>query len=380
MEGVNFVKHRITSNELRVGQPLTWDAFSQDGVLLLRRGQTLQSQAALDRLLEEGLFQEAEEPPRTSHIPEEKPSALQYLVDAQRGLAIICEQRPENVDDFSGRMGNLVQSIVDACDTHAGVCLSSILLLHEKPYSIKHPIDVAILANFLARQLSLDAALQRTIIAAAVSMNIGMYEVQDKLNALSGPLNEKLLSMVRTHPTASSERLAKLGIRDEEWLTLVQQHHEHNDGSGYPGGLSGDAIHIGAKLIGAADKYCAMVSGRSYRPALKPTVALRELYVKHGAKIDVMVAAAMIRLIGIYPIGTVVRLKSSEVGVVVGPGEGPDTPAVHAVVGRSGSVLDVASYRKTHLKDFAVEDVLTLDKLSVPIRMTTVWPKDARLR
>lgn len=375
------MKHRITPNELRVGQPLAWDAFSRDGVLLLRRGQTVPSQTAVDRLLDEGLFQEAEEPAgRTSQAPEEKPSALQYLIDAQRSLALICEQKPENVDDFSGRMDSLVQSVLDACGTHAGVCLSSILLLHDKPYSIKHPIDVAIVANLLARQLSLDAAAQAAIAAAAVSMNIGMYEVHDKLNAFPGPLNEKLLAMVKAHPTASSERLAKLGIRNEEWLTLVRQHHEHNDGSGYPAGLSGDAIHIGAKLIGAADKYCAMVSGRSYRTALKPTVALRELYIKHGAKIDVMVAGAMIRLIGIYPIGTIVRLKSSEIGVVVGPGEGPDTPAVHAVIGRSGSVLDVASYRKTHLKDFGVEDVLTLEKLSVPIRMTTVWAKDARLR
>lgn len=374
------MKHRITLQELSIGQPLPWDAFSQEGVLLLRRGQTIQSESALYRLLEEGLFLETEESlDRTPSIQEEKPSALQRLLDAQRNLAIICEQKPESIDNFAGRMDSLVQSVLDACDTHVGVCLSSILLLNEKPYSIKHSIDVAILACLLARQMSLDEGTQRTIVAAAASMNIGMYEVHDKLNTFNGSLNEKLLSMIRSHPTIGAERLEKLGIKDEKWLTFVRQHHEQHDGSGYPGGLSGDKIEIGAKLIGAADKYCAMVSGRSYRPAQKPTAALRELYVKHGSKIDPAVANTMIRLIGVYPIGTVVRLKSSEIGVVTGPGEGPDTPAVHAIIGRSGSVLEVASYRKTHLKDFGVEDVLTLDKISVPIRMTTVWGKDAKL-
>lgn len=374
------MKHRITLDELSVGQPLPWDAFDQDGVLLLRRGQTIQSESALYRLVEEGLFLELGDSADSSYvIAKTKPSALQHILDAQRNLALIYEQRPESIENFPGRMDSLVQSVLDACDTHAGICLSSILLLHEKPYSIKHSINVAILACLLARQLSLDEGTQRTIVAAAASMNIGMYEVHDKLNGLSGSLNDKLVSMIKSHPAIGAERLEKLGIKDQKWLAFVRQHHEHNDGSGYPNGLSGEQIEMGAKLIGAADKYCAMVSARSYRPAQKPTSAIRELYVKHGSKIDTTVANALIRLIGVYPIGTVVRLKSSEIGVVTGPGEGPDTPGVHAVIGRSGSVLEVASYRKTHLKDFGVEDVLTLDKVSVPIRMTTVWGKDAKL-
>jgi hypothetical protein len=66
--------------------------------------------------------------------------------------------------------------------------------------------------------------------------------------------------------------------------------------------------------------------------------------------------------------------------VVTGPGNSPDTPAVHAVLGRSGSPLEVASYRKTHLADTAIVDVMTSDKLAIPLRLSAIWGKRAMLK
>ncbi|MDQ5878892.1 MAG: hypothetical protein QG638_1626, partial [Pseudomonadota bacterium] len=368
------MSQRITLQDLKVGEPLPWNAYSHDGVLLLRKGQSVASQKGLERLIEEGLFFKADESERKADLTiESKRSALQHIVDARRMLSNVYDQNPQTIDNAAGRMSRLVDSVTAACETNAGVALSSILLVHDTIYTVKHAIDTAILAKLLAQELAIDAETQRSIIAAAISMNIGMYEVQEKIDAIGGPLNDKLKAMIRTHPTLGAERLIKLGITDQKWITYVRQHHENADGSGYPAGLSGDAIEMGAKIIRVADKYCAMISGRSYHGPQKPNVALRDLYIKEGQMIDVIVAATMIRLVGIYPIGTLVRLKTNEIGVVTGPGEGPDTPAVHAVIARSGLALEVASHRKTHLPDFAIEDVLTIDRISIPIRMTSLW-------
>jgi HD-GYP domain-containing protein (c-di-GMP phosphodiesterase class II) len=371
---------RITLQDLKVGEPLPWNAYSNDGVLLLRCGQSVPSQKSLERLIEEGLFFKTEESERkTELIVEGTRSALQHIVDARRMLFNVYTQNPQTIDDATGRARRMVDSVMAACDAHTGVALSSILLFHDSIYTVKHAIDTAILAKILAQELAIDAETQRSIVAAAISMNIGMYEVQEKIDAIGGPLNDKLKAMIRTHPALGAERLIKLGITDQKWITYVRQHHENADGSGYPAGLSGDAIEMGARIIRVADKYCAMISGKSYRGPQKPNVALRDLYIKEGQTIDVIVAATMIRLVGIYPIGTLVRLKTGEIGVVTGPGEGPDPPAVHAVIARSGLALEVASYRKTHLPDFAIEDVLTIDRISIPIRMASLWGKDAKL-
>ncbi|MFC5302799.1 HD-GYP domain-containing protein [Azospira restricta] len=377
------MKQRITLQDLKVGQPLPWDAYGADGVLLLRKGQSVQSQMALERLIDEGLFLQRDDSsarPLDPAAAAEKPTAMQHLVDARRSLGHICAHSPEQTLDFAGRMTKLIDSVQAACDLHPALAMSSILLMHDTGYTVKHAIDTAILACLLGRELALDAAAQRATIGAALTMNIGMFEVQDKVDAITGALNDKLLAMIRQHPAHGAERLKRLGVADAAWLACVRQHHENSDGSGYPDGLAGDAIAIGARIIGIADRYGAMVSSRAYHGPHKPNQALRDLYLKQGQQIDVTVAATLIRIVGIYPVGTLVRLKTAEIGVVTGPGESPDTPAVHAVIAKSGLFLEVASYRKTHLPDSAIDEVITFDKLTTPVRMAHVWGKDARFR
>lgn len=373
-------RKRIALQDLVVGEPLLWDAYSGDGVLLLRKGQTVPSEQALERLIAEGLFLQGDDAGRrvdtsTAH---EKPTAMQHLMNARRSLAYLYEHVPEQASDFPVRVERLVESIETACATHPSLCISSVLLMQEASYTVKHAIDTALLTCLLAKELALDEPTRHAAIAAALTMNIGMCEIQEKLDAITGTLNDKLVLMIRQHPMRSAERLAKLGVSDEQWLTFVRQHHENNDGSGYPEKLAGDTISLGARIVGIADRYGAMVCCRSYHGAQKPNLALRDLYVKQSQQIDVSIAAALIRIIGIYPIGTLVRLKTSEIGVVTGPGESPETPAVHAVIAKSGLFFEVASYRKTHRPESAIEEVLTANKLTTPVRMSNVWGKDAR--
>lgn len=374
-------KQRITLSELKVGEPVPWDAYSAEGALLLRRGQSVPSQQALERLVEEGLFLQGADASRrveVSAAASEQPTAMQHLVDAQRSLAHLFGHGPEQCDDFQQRMTRLIASVESVCAQNAALGISSILLTSDVGYTVKHPIDTAILACLLARELDLDEATRNATIGAALTMNIGMYEFQDKVDAIQGQFNEKLIAMIRQHPRLGVDRLKRAGIDDENWLDYVLQHHESLDGSGYPTGLRDQAISIGARIIAIADKYCAMVSRRAYHGPHKPHLAVRDLYVKLGQQLDNAIAATLIHVIGIYPIGTLVRLKSDEIGIVTGPGEGPDTPAVHVVIAKSGLFLEVASHRKTHRAEFAIDEVMTHEKLTTPIRMANLWGKEAR--
>jgi HD-GYP domain-containing protein (c-di-GMP phosphodiesterase class II) len=375
------MKKPIALDQLSVGQSVPWNCYSEEGALLLRRGQVVESQRALVRLIEDGLFLQGDDSACVEEaLIEEKPSALQYLFDARRILSSLYSSSLDGVVDFADRMDKIILAVQNSCDAQVLVSLSTIALVHDASYAIKHPIDVAILANVLSKALSLDSGASRTIVAAALTMNIGMVEVHDKIQTIPGPLNEKLLALVRAHPTASEQRLQRLGTTDAMWLTLVRQHHEHLDGSGYPARLSDGQIETGAQIVGLADKYCAMLARRADRPALKPPTAIRELYIKHGQTVDTTVAGTLIRVLGLYPVGTLVRLATAEIGVVTGPGEGPDTPEVHVIMARSGASLEVSSHRKTHLSKFAVEEVISIDKLNVPVRMASLWGKDAKVR
>jgi hypothetical protein len=94
---------RITLQDLKVGEPLPWNAYSNDGVLLLRCGQSVPSQKSLERLIEEGLFFKTEESERkTELIVEGTRSALQHIVDARRMLFNVYTQNPQTIDAHAG--------------------------------------------------------------------------------------------------------------------------------------------------------------------------------------------------------------------------------------------------------------------------------------
>ncbi|OHC63629.1 MAG: hypothetical protein A2045_07920 [Rhodocyclales bacterium GWA2_65_20] len=364
-----------------MGQPLPWDVFDSNGTLLLRRGYVIDAQRSLDRLLDDGIFLDGHDSSAAAAPAPavEEPSALQYLVDARR-LIGPPTQDLEAIHDFPGRVRRIAELIDRACHSNPDVVIASILLLQDESYVVRHHINTAIISNLLARAMSMPGEQVRALTAAALTMNISMYEIQDKLNDVKGPLNDKIRALINAHPRQSEQRLRKFGVSDPYWLRCVEQHHEREDGSGYPQGMAGADMETGAKIIGLADRYCARISLRNYRPTQQPNVVIRDLYIEKGAEIDPLVAAYLIRVLGIYPPGTIVRLRNGEIAVVVKPTDSVDTPIAYAVIGPSGAALTVPSVRKTIREAFKIQDVLTLDKVDFPIQMSRLWGDAARVR
>jgi HD-GYP domain-containing protein (c-di-GMP phosphodiesterase class II) len=376
--------HRIITNEIHVGKPLPWNVFDAAGVLLLRRGVVITSQHTLDRLIEEGIYVDDKDAPRdsrSSNVPvadPEKPSALQLVLDARRMFGTLLNELG-SVADFPARIRRIALLVDLACQTNADVAIATVLLLQEERYAVRHHVDTAIVADLLCRAMSAPEETTQAAIVVALTMNASMYEVQDKLNDVKGPLNDKLRALIAAHPEQSEQRLRKFGVTDELWLRCVAQHHECENGAGYPAHLAGEAIEQAAKIVSLADRYCAQVSVRHYHSARAPGVVLKELYAEKGAEINPMVAAYLVRVVGLYPPGTVVRLKNGEVAVVVAPTDNADTPLACAVLGANGQAFTVPAMRKTIKADYKITEVTTIDKIDFPIRMTQIWGEAAKL-
>jgi HD-GYP domain-containing protein (c-di-GMP phosphodiesterase class II) len=144
---------------------------------------------------------------------------------------------------------------------------------------------------------------------------------------------------------------------------LACAHHEAEDGSGYPFGKAGGDIPRNAKIIALADRYCACVSARDYRKSLLPNVTLREIFLERGKGIDPILAAHFIKVLGIYPPGTYVRLNSGEIGVVSRKGSGADTPIKRDTTGEM----------------YAIREALSEEQANIRFNMSQVWGNEARL-
>jgi HD-GYP domain-containing protein (c-di-GMP phosphodiesterase class II) len=173
-------------------------------------------------------------------------------------------------------------------------------------------------------------------VAAALS-GLGLWQlpagVLRRLDALS-PEGE-----VQYHaaPRVAAERLRRWGAPYEGLVDTVLQHHEREQGQGFPQGIQGPAIRIEAKIVGLADTYMALTAPPSLRPGLRPHEAVREIVrSKHEAFPSVLVKA-LLSDVTVFPPGTVVRLNTGEIGSVIAVNRNhPLRPRVEIVDGKTG--------------------------------------------
>ena len=159
------------------------------------------------------------------------------------------------------------------------------------PYTYKHSQDVAACAVRIARQMRLPDRDVEMIRLAARVHDLGKIAVPDAVLHKEGRLTDQEFALMKRHPEDGAQILAKFG-EYRRGRELVLAHHERMDGRGYPLGLSGDQIPLGARIIAVADAWDAMTSNRPYRSALEQDVALGELLRGRGTQWDARVVDA----------------------------------------------------------------------------------------
>ena len=175
--------------------------------------------------------------------------------------------------------------------------VEAIAALYEKrdPYTAGHQRRVSQLACAIARKMGLPDEQIYGIRIIGVIHDIGKIAVPGDILSKPGRLSTEELSIIKTHPQVAYDVLKNLEF---PWpvAETVLQHHERLDGSGYPNGISGEAIILEARILCVADVVESMVSHRPYRPALGAERALREIVRNKGVLYDPAVADACSKL------------------------------------------------------------------------------------
>jgi hypothetical protein len=374
-----MLKRRIAEDEITIGTVLPWDAYDEHGRLLLKKGLRVTSTTQIEGLIERGLF--AAEPPReraTNAVQESTPSAVACVLDARRRLQLACAMEGTN-GELARQIREIHNLIATACRLHQDAALATALWHRDGRYSIRHSVDSAVACYVIGSALEMDETELVATVAAALTMNVSILALQDELQAQPEPLSPEQHATIQNHPEASVVLLRARGVEDELWLQAVLSHHEAIDGSGYRHGRQGDQIPVPAQLVSLADIYCARISSRSYRAALRPNAALRKLFLDQGKKVRDGLASQFIKAIGVFPPGTPVRLESGEIGVVTERGENANTPGVSVIIGPRGMPLAVPVRRETSRPTYGVREVVDWDKVGAMPAMQALWGRHAVL-
>ena len=249
----------------------------------------------------------ADELARALKICAEAKSAVSQMFDeARMGKA---------VDTSSAK--KLVEDISNSVSRHPGALISLARLKTADDYTYMHSVAVCALMVALAKQLKLDEAQTRSAGIAGLLHDLGKALMpMDVLNK-PGKLTDAEFAIIKGHPQAGYDLLIASTGADAIALDVVLHHHEKTDGSGYPKRLGNTEISLYAKMGAVCDVYDAITSNRPYKAGWDPAESLRKMAEWCTGHFDPAVFQAFIKSLGIYPIGSLVRLSSGRLGIVV---------------------------------------------------------------
>ncbi len=269
-------------------------------------------------------------------LPSSTPSLRQAL--RQRGqeeplqaemreAAAICNRGREAVTAMfnEARMGRsvnaeqclpLVEDITNSVARNPGAMVSLARLKTKDDYSYMHSVAVCALMVALGRQLGMSDDECREAGLAGLMHDIGKALVP--LDILNKPsrLTEEEFAQIRKHPEQGHQLLLEGGSAHAAALDVVLHHHERFDGKGYPFGLAGEQISRLARMGSVCDVYDAITSNRPYKAGWDPAESIARMASWKG-QFDAPMFSALVQSLGIYPTGSLVRLESGHLAVVV---------------------------------------------------------------
>jgi HD-GYP domain-containing protein (c-di-GMP phosphodiesterase class II) len=210
-----------------------------------------------------------------------------------------------------------VEHVTDSILRNNGALLSLCRIKTKDDYTFLHSVSVGALMVSFCHALGMVREQIREAGIGGMLHDVGKMTIPDDILNKPGKLTAPEFALMKCHVVESRRiLLATDGISDTA-VQVAAQHHERHDGSGYPEGLKGDEISRLGQMAAIVDVYDALTSDRCYHKAIAPTDALRKIYEWSRFHFNPALVHAFMRCIGIYPIGTLVRLESGRLGVVV---------------------------------------------------------------
>jgi len=250
-----------------------------------------------------------------------------YAAECRRAKRAIDRSREAVVDMFDAarlgravevrKMVTLARAIGTSIERDSKALINLVRLKEKDEYTYLHSVAVCALMINFARHIGLDPQEVEDLGVAGLLHDVGKVAVSDEILNKPGALSKDEMRVVRSHPVAGHRLLASSPGVPEAALELCLRHHEKIDGTGYPGGLKGEGLSLFARMGAICDVYDAVTSNRPYKNAWTPCEALTAMQ-KWAGHFDPALFDRFADSLGIFPTGTLVRLSTGELAVVVG--------------------------------------------------------------
>ncbi|MCG6552733.1 MAG: HD-GYP domain-containing protein [Candidatus Magnetominusculus sp. LBB02] len=251
------------------------------------------------------------------------------------------------------QVGQIVPQMTDSIfrNKDALIGLSRIKSVDE--YLFFHSVSACVLMISLGHALGISRDIIDQIGTGALLHDIGKVKVNQTILNKPGRLTDDEFTQIKDHVVLGYEILKQIPNIPEVALVVTHQHHERYDGTGYPNKLKGDGLSIYGQMASIIDVYDALTSDRCYHKGMQSTDALRKIFEWSNANFNPEIVQHFIRCVGVYPIGTLVRLDNNRLAVVIESGkEALTKPKVRIIFN-----LKAKAFEKTEDIDLAKPNV-----------------------
>lgn len=238
------------------------------------------------------------------------------LVRSNRVLASVFEQARLGKAISMGQIEPVIEDLFASVQRNPHAFNGLMRIRRENSALYAHGLAVSALMIALARQMHLDPERTKEAGMAGLLMDVGMGHLPIDVATILDDLTDAEREIVKTHTRLGYDFLTMGGEFSDEVTRVCLEHHERCDGSGYPNQLVGDEIGLFSKMAAICDTYDSMTSDRPHRPRIDPNTALDLMRGMEGL-FDEKILNQFIESVGVYPIGSVVRLTTGRLALVV---------------------------------------------------------------
>lgn len=390
-------------DSIRFGEPLPYALRDANGTLLASKGYVVDSKADLEKLVGKGfeIFVDiVDADHHRAYI-----NRLHHMVSENRDLGVIANTKlaqgadptrievadegpPDWLDlqtqantllrdtsaaHFLPRLNRLQQLLRVHAQRNPNGALFALFHLSAseiRMYSATHAMLVSVMCGLAAREvLNWPEETELSLCRAALTMNVGMTELQDRLAMQIAPPTPEQRKQIDQHAQRSAQMLEQSGVRDTVWLEAVRDHH-----IAPPGRLA--EMSAGgrlARLIQRSDMFAARLAPRASRVPTSPAAAMQACYFDENRQVD-EAGAALIKAVGIYSPGSFVRLTTNEVAIVIQRGVNTTTPKVAVMINRDGIPTSEPIIRDTAQRDYRIVASVPHRDVKVQIHLPKLLP------
>ncbi len=311
-----LVMRKMLITDISPGMVLAKNVYSSDGKVLLAKGVVLKNNY-INKLLLLNIPAVFVTDPNLPQLDIPELISEETRVQAISNVRDVFNQIPIKNPQSLRKVCDSVNQIMDELLRNPKILYNLSDIRSYDNYTFSHCVNVAVLSILTGISLNLNQLQLKELGVGAIMHDIGKIALN--LDILNKPskLNLDEFEHIKSHSLCGFDLLRRLEGISSLSAHVAFQHHERVDGTGYPRGLRGDDIHIYAKIVAVVDVYDALVADRVYRHAYSSQEAAEMITYGANQQFDQQVIDAFLKNIAIFPIGSLVKLNTGDLAVVV---------------------------------------------------------------